>query len=177
MPKDWFVVENFLSDKACEELIARGEALGFEGATIDAAGGPLTDHNVRNNDRVIFDDMSLAQQLWPALAQQCGGYAPGWLASGINERFRMYRYEVGQVFKWHRDGYYRRNERERSGLTFIVYLNDGFGGGHTDFEAHSVAPKSGMALCFRHELLHQGAPLTSGQKYVLRSDIMYLEPE
>ena len=30
-----------------------------------------------------------------------------------------------------------------------------------------------MALIFEHELLHEGAAVTAGRKYVLRSDVMY----
>jgi prolyl 4-hydroxylase len=30
-----------------------------------------------------------------------------------------------------------------------------------------------MALLFDHYLLHAGAPLVAGVKYVLRSDVMY----
>ena len=30
-----------------------------------------------------------------------------------------------------------------------------------------------MALLFQHRLLHEGAEVTAGVKYVVRSDIMY----
>jgi hypothetical protein len=30
-----------------------------------------------------------------------------------------------------------------------------------------------MALCFVHELAHEGATVIRGRKYVLRSDVMY----
>jgi hypothetical protein len=30
-----------------------------------------------------------------------------------------------------------------------------------------------MALIFEHQLLHEGAAVTQGRKYVLRSDVMY----
>ncbi len=36
----------------------------------------------------------------------------------------------------------------------------------------TVVPRRGMALLFRHHLLHEGATVTSGRKYVLRSDVM-----
>ncbi|NJK69739.1 MAG: hypothetical protein HC941_27420 [Microcoleus sp. SU_5_3] len=37
----------------------------------------------------------------------------------------------------------------------------------------SIIPATGMALCFRHELQHEGDRIISGRKYVLRSDVMY----
>ena len=37
----------------------------------------------------------------------------------------------------------------------------------------AVVPEQGMALVFVHAVLHRGAPVTRGRKYVLRSDVMY----
>jgi hypothetical protein len=36
-----------------------------------------------------------------------------------------------------------------------------------------VKPKPGMTLVFQHELWHEGAPVTRGRKYVLRTDVLY----
>lgn len=61
----------------------------------------------------------------------------------------------------------------------MVYLNDDFAGGTTDFYGDdelpraSIRPKRGMALVFVHAQLHEGAPVISGRKYVLRTDVMY----
>jgi len=46
-------------------------------------------------------------------------------------------------------------------------------GGATNFKDISIKPETGMALIFKHELLHEGAKVTAGLKYVLRSDVMY----
>ena len=43
----------------------------------------------------------------------------------MNERLRFYRYDIGQQFDWHYDGYFERDNGERSYLTLMVYLNDG----------------------------------------------------
>lgn len=55
----------------------------------------------------------------------------------------------------------------------MVYLNEGYEGGATRFEAAKVMGKAGMALLFQHGLIHEGAEVTQGVKYVLRSDVMY----
>ena len=96
-------------------------------------------------------------------------------AVGLNERFRCYRYEPGQRFAPHRDGYFERNDRERSLLTFMIYLNDDFSGGETAFLSYgcSAKPRVGTALLFQHLLDHEGCVVRSGVKYVLRSDVMY----
>jgi len=67
----------------------------------------------------------------------------GRVASGLNERLRFYRYDPGQKFDWHQDGYYERENGERSQFTFMVYLNDGFGGGGTSF----VDRMGGCSIC------------------------------
>ena len=95
-------------------------------------------------------------------------------AIGLNEMLRFYKYSPGQRFKMHRDGSYIRNETEFSYYTFMVYLNDDYEGGQTKFDSGEfVNPKKGTALIFEHSLRHEGARLTQGSKYVLRSDIMY----
>ena len=60
-----------------------------------------------------------------------------------------------------------------SRLTFKIYLNDGFDGGETLFEDVTVEPATGMALVFRHPLLHEGGEIFAGRKSVLRTDVMY----
>jgi len=58
-------------------------------------------------------------------------------------------------------------------LTFLLYLNDGYEGGDTQFRWETVKPESGMLLVFPHNQSHQGAEIAAGTKYVLRSDVMY----
>ena len=55
-----------------------------------------------------------------------------WELVGLNERFRYYRYDVAERFAPHLDGAFTR-EGEQSQLTFMLYLNDGFAGGETNF--------------------------------------------
>ena len=67
---------------------------------------------------------------------------------------------------WREDGLASR-------LTLLVYLNDGFTGGDTDFREFRVKPEAGAALLFVHDTWHEGAAIEAGTKYVLRSDVMY----
>ena len=92
---------------------------------------------------------------------------------GLNERFRFYRYDPGEQFAPHTDGCFRRDNGEESLLTFMIYLNEGCEGGETNFGEVRIVPKTGMTLIFDHYLLHEGAAVVSGRKYVLRSDVMY----
>ncbi len=44
---------------------------------------------------------------------------------------------------------------------------------YEDLPNIAVIPVTGMVLCFVHDLVHEGALIIQGRKYVLRSDIMY----
>ncbi len=170
---DIFTLSGFLSAVECEEYVRFSEARGFGDAPVSTSFGQVMMKDVRNNSRVMVDDPVLAQLVWDRAAP----YVPGMLARhraiGVNERFRFYRYDVGQTFRWHRDGYFERPNRERSRLTLMIYLNDDFEGGHTRFEDAIICPAAGMALFFAHHLLHEGAVITRGRKYVMRTDVTY----
>lgn len=178
---DVFVVDGFFSPEECREYIDRAERIGFSEATVNGPSGAYVNKGMRDNERVILDDFSLASALWARLAE----FVPendDWVANGLNERFRFYRYDAGQQFDWHFDAPWAAHGRQ-SRLTFMVYLNDGFEGGATELfgETQSpvvVAPKAGTALVFNHNILHRGAPVLSGRKYVVRSDVMtFIRPD
>jgi 2OG-Fe(II) oxygenase superfamily len=168
-----FTIDSVLTTDECHALVARAESVGFEIATINASEGPRVDAKVRNNDRVIVDDHSLARDIWERVRDRIPPLRGGRQVRGLNERFRFYRYAPGQKFAWHSDGPFQRENGEMSLLTFMIYLNGGYRGGQTRFEWTEVAGKQGMALVFDHGLMHEGAQLTEGMKYVLRSDVMY----
>lgn len=174
-PEFALTVAKLLSIDECQALIQDSEARGYEPAPITTARGFEMRPDVRSNTRVMYDDHALAERLWQRLhAHVPWGWPPPWVATGLNERFRVYRYEPGQCFRWHFDGAFERSPTERSMCSVLVYLNDGFEGGTTDFHrGPSVAPVCGTALIFTHAQLHQGASPTRGRKYVLRTDIMY----
>ena len=171
--QDIWTVRNFLSQEECDGLIAQAEAKGFEPATINAQGRSRRDEDVRNNDRVILDDVALAASLWTRAREHVPPFLAGRQAVGLNERFRFYRYAAGQQFKGHIDGSFLRPTGEQSLLTFMIYLNDGYRGGETAFQSVVVAPSCGLALIFAHALFHEGRAIVEGHKYVLRTDVMF----
>lgn len=180
-------IEDVISRGACDELIARSERMGFQPAPITTSRGFVMAPEIRDNTRVMLDDRLLAASLWRRLAEADAvpKVRGRWHAIGLNERFRFYRYERGQRFRWHRDGAFVRSSTERSHLTLLLYLNDppmlnakSDEGGATQFDLGgvnlSVEPKAGRVLLFEHEVRHQGAPVIEGRKYVLRTDVMYI---
>ena len=92
-----FAVSDFISGARCDEMIARAEQTGFDEATINTPHGAVRATDVRNNDRVIADDPALAAELWALAAPHVPSPFNNRKAVGLNERFRFYRYEVGQL--------------------------------------------------------------------------------
>lgn len=168
-----YTVSELFSPERCDELIALSEDMGYADAPITTMHGPVMRPDIRDNQRVILDDYELADEIWDLVRPYSRDSFVGCDAVGVNERFRFYRYDVGQLFDWHRDGAFTRTHREQSRFTLIFYLNDNFEGGNTDFTHDTVAPERGAGLFFHHPHLHRGAPVMAGRKYVLRTDIMY----
>ena len=171
--QDAVSIYELMSREECESCIARAEHVGFEPAPVHSSQGDVRNASVRNNERVIFDDPSFAELFWKRMKGTVPPLIGKWRACGLNERFRVYRYEKYQQFRKHSDGSFRRSETEESRLTFMVYLNQEFQGGFTDFGAFKVWPETGMGLWFKHGLTHEGAMVLDGVKYALRSDVMY----
>lgn len=168
-----FTIPSVLTPDECQAYIALTEARGYEPAPITTGNGFIMRPEIRNNTRVIIDDIERADELWQRVRHEIPAFMDGRQAIGLNERFRFYRYDPGERFAPHCDGAFRRENGELSLLTFMIYLNDQFLGGATNFSNASIEPETGMALVFVHPLLHEGAAVTSGRKYVLRSDVMF----
>jgi prolyl 4-hydroxylase len=103
-----------------------------------------------------------------------------------SEGIQAQRYDVGQQFKGHTD-YFEPGtseygefggDRGNRTWTFMVYLNEGMGGGGTKFFAidHTFVPKKGQAVIWNNlnpdgtpnpGTLHSGEPVTSGHKLII----------
>jgi hypothetical protein len=174
-----FTIDDVLSPGHCAQLVDRIDSLNPTVAPITTAAGFVMRPDIRNNERVMFDDVALAKDLFDRIASSLPTPLSNMTPVGANERFRCYRYKPGMRFAPHYDGAFARDEQEISLLTYIVYLNEGFEGGETNFLDFDVTtvPKTGTALLFQHQMLHEGCSVRSGTKYVLRSDVMYRRAE
>lgn len=172
-----WTVENFFTPEECQEWIDFAESVGFDDAPINVGfGAEAIVDNIRNNERAMIDDEEKAIRLWQRARKLVPQTIDNYVAVGLNERLRFYRYERSQKFAWHADGSFVKSDRVRSLLTFMIYLNEDFLGGETVFvgaRRTEIVPKTGMMLAFKHEIVHEGAVVREGRKYVLRSDIMF----
>ncbi len=170
-PSIW-TIPHFLSENECRQLIGFAEGFGFEEATVGLSSGARLMKGVRDNFRAEVDDDALANRLWAPIQDEFPATFEGIVPVGLNPHFRFYRYENGQKFKRHIDGRQKVGVLE-SRVTFMIYLNANFEGGATAFDEVSIQPETGTALLFVHELKHEGCPVESGKKYVLRSDVLF----
>jgi hypothetical protein len=128
-----------------------------------------------------------------------------WRLNSLNPCFRLCKYNPSGHFGPHYDGDYIIDPIDHRSLkTFMIYLNHssaceeegGFVGGETNFSSShdmyfdserqiycsppesifaSLAAERGDCLVFDHHILHEGAQVKSGKKYIMRSDVMYLK--
>lgn len=170
-----FTLSKVFSDSECNKLIQYAEETGFDTTTMDDLV-PDVEH-YRVNDRLFLTDTKLADRLYkcirhqlPETVQSCD---KNWEPYRVCETFRIYKYDHEQYFKWHEDGYERFSEVEETFLTLLIYLNDDFDDGITQFPWDKVAPEKGMALLFPHNIRHRATSPKGGVKYVLRSNVSF----
>ena len=146
-----------------------------------------SDHRVEQlstRKRLVFDSKVLSDLFWQRLEPHypfrthVDEFGAEWHASGVNNRFRLVRYDTGDQFSAHEDGFWQETWDCRSFATAMVYLNDvaHSNGGSTLFHDLQVQlrPTEGLLVSFLVDgLIHCGEPLDGGQKYLLRTDVMY----
>lgn len=180
------ILHGSLTLDECRAVIDATEKVGYENAKAYCFM-----YNNRWNDRFMADDTQLAEFLWERVKDytptRVDAFDRTWEVDGLNSRFRFCKYIGGQghYFGAHTDGMYTADLDHRSLFTCMFYLNGGddFKGGLTNFIDHntrkvtySVKPFPGLCVIFRQvdiRTYHEGTKVTSGLKYIMRTDVMY----
>jgi hypothetical protein len=175
------VVEKFASREVCDWLIARGQP-HLEAATVfDPVTGLRRPSEGRSNSAFAFDIFAMDivfAVLWERIGRATG------LAHGM-EAPNILHYAVGQRYEPHFDFIEAKDSGDAALLTrgaqrvitFLLYLNDDYDGGETDFPALGWKYKSakGDAMFFwsvnrlgqpDRRTLHTGRAPTRGEKWV-----------
>ena len=174
-PLVW-TVDDALPADLCADYVRRMRAGSAEVAPIVGRhGGAEIDLEVRNNTRVMWDDPDEANSLLERVVATVPPVLLDMKLAGANPRLRLYRYCPGERHGVHWDTVVELAGGIRSLLTLVFYLNDDFTGGETDFPEldREVEPRTGRALLFQHRVLHEATEVQSGEKFVLRTDVLY----
>ena len=173
----------FLSPRACDWLIARARAQVAPALVYDPASGGARREAARSNSAAefAFTDLDVVLAVVRARIAVTVGVPPGAL-----EPIQVLHYAVGQTFERHYDfldtsvaGYAAEVARAGQRIaTFLVYLNDAYEDGETDFPMVGLTFKGrpGDALMFANvdpggrpdrQTLHAGLPPSAGEKWLL----------
>ena len=172
-------VFNMFDPMYCDQYIAMAEKRGFEESKVNTYGVQVENKSIRNNSRMFFESPGMAHMLWGILKNHIPKEYEGKKLTRIGDYFRIYKYEAGQYFKAHKDGSVEL-PGEASLLTMLIYLSDSEAGTtlmpygpSQEWAYKKIECTKGKILIFDHGLWHKGDTVTSGAKYVLRTDIFY----
>ena len=196
LPKvEALVVRHVLTPIECMEWIQLAEREGFQRSNWNAmfAG---------KRKRVVMNSDALAERVWekigslltPRIHDAASTNSFSFTGDAINIRSGIYyptrvnpfcrfsKYDVGDEFRIHTDTCYACDENDTGFCTVLLYLNGDMRGGETvmvpnsdwdSTEKVTITPEPGLVLVFYHMQPHAGLEVTSGCKYIMRTDVMY----
>jgi len=157
-----FLLRNLLSSAECDDIIRQAECFGMRDTGYN--------HQFRVNDRVSVMGEDLGELLFeraqpflmdvvvPECQKPPQGVSTGmlkglWKPTGLNPCIRVCKYSPRGFFRAHHGGGFYVGNRHHSMKTFMIYLNDGFEGGVTNFYSeHQPHYKRGMPEYVIHSL-------------------------
>lgn len=200
-----FLLHHLLTKNECEGIIAVSQPYI---KPVDH----LFEQKYRKSNRALIRAPLLARELYQRIAPHlvgedyknriplCFGQDGVWVPLGLNDCFKVTRYDVGGLFDAHRDGPWIPREDQASIYTVVIYLNEDFLGGITEldqthynhslekreqslgphgirarrfgYQTTGVTPVQGSCLMFNHDMWHSGHPVSSGVKYILRTELI-----
>lgn len=204
-----FFIDDVLSEDEADALAACGESIFALNGHSRMAPGIQTPPGMRQNMAAHwYPSAQEAQRFLGPLYERFRHLVPPTLGGTplhdtLNEKIAIFKYDVGDQFKRHTDGFFPGQgcneqgdgvdswEGVQSGMSILLYLNgesDGIVGGHTrlwsaDGSRHvDVAPRKGRALFFRHgyghdSVMHAGGVVEAGSepKMIARINLLYGE--
>jgi hypothetical protein len=177
------VIEHFASPEECQWLIARAASGGLQRAKVYRSSSTAQVAETRTNREMSFTIFNADVVL--SLIRDRISAAVGSPVSHF-EIAKLLHYSPGEQFALHADFIEAKTPdlarelaaRGQRSATFLIYLNDGYEGGATQFPRLSWQYRGGRgdALLFSnvdesgapdYDTIHAGMPPTSGSKWVL----------
>jgi hypothetical protein len=176
--KGGFVLSGVLTPAECRVLRDAAETLGFRPDHPLVAEKPTGIDSCEwfvDNDSILAPVYARVRAFLPPPPLKTSTATASMVCTGLNARWRFFRYAESAVYRPHIDGSWpeSRLDKEtgayvsctdthtdaaRSYYTFLIYLNDDFEGGETVFyygandqngmAARGVTPRQGSVVCF-----------------------------
>jgi prolyl 4-hydroxylase len=161
------------SPAECRYLAVLGTPWLERARILDLAGEGRMDEKVRDAQSCSIPN--LAEDLIVQAINRCIARATG-TETGWGEPLNILKYTPGQQYRPHHDGTGSDNVSVRT-LTALIWLNDQFEGGETDFPKINVRVRGGVGdmLVFKNvrddgsfdeRMIHAGLPVTEGVKWM-----------
>ena len=186
LEKDVGIFENFLSDDECDAFIAlydnrdkkglvynRQDSEGVDGLIKMDTALSVSLSDVFGNEKINKLNNDFVDNFWDNGVNKYGKYYPSLLQ--IDKKLWGYKIQktlAGEGYHvWHCEDS-SPNHTTRI-LTYIIFLNDDFTGGETEFlhKNMRVTPKKGTLAIFpaNYTHTHRGNPPLTGEKYIMTS--------
>ncbi len=175
-------IDGFISPPFCDWLVKRAQPLMARAETLDKAHGGQRTEAIRTGSAMNFNCVRSDMPLLILRARMAA--ATGLTTAGM-EPSAVLHYTAGQQYRPHFDfldprlPFYAEEVAARGQrvLTFLMYLNDSYDGGETEFPALDwrLKGRKGDALVFWNverdgaidaKTLHAGLPLRAGEKFL-----------
>jgi len=204
-----FVLNDVLTVAECQQFRRAAGVAGYTadkavptGGEIDGGGGKYDTEGLAQLEWLV--DSSIMEPIWERIGALLPQELGGGRVTGLNARWRFFKYSQGSVYRPHVDGAWPGSglidgeyvfdafQDRWSRLTCLFYLNEDFEGGSTTFytpsvstlgviEARGVKPRTGSVLFFPHgdtagALVHEGGLVLTGEKSVIRTEVLYSKP-
>eukprot|EP01060_Flectonema_neradi_P034394 TRINITY_DN6025_c0_g1_i5.p1 TRINITY_DN6025_c0_g1~~TRINITY_DN6025_c0_g1_i5.p1 ORF type:complete len:325 (+),score=56.53 TRINITY_DN6025_c0_g1_i5:55-1029(+) len=208
-----FLQRQLLTTDECQAICEAAEAHAGGLSRVELCGGKN-----RICNRVAFRSTQLDKILWNRVSKHLDvifitpensdlflsrGMEGKWKPTGLSGVYRVVKYTSGGHIAPHFDGEFVASKESRSIKTILIYLNEGYEEGRTNFLDHrdddiglryfqtangatqaspddiiaSVPIETGIGVVFDAKMLHEGTTLKSGTKWLLRADIVYTRIE
>jgi hypothetical protein len=177
------VIDGFATPEECDWIMARAQGRLGPAMVLDKQTGREKTHPDRTNKAIELDVPAMDVVIQIVRARIAAATN---LPLPVFEPAQVMHYSVGEEFRPHYDfltgdaeGWAAQLERYGQRIaTFLLYLNDDFEGGATDFPSIGLSHRGGKgdALFFANvdgagapdrKTLHAGRPPARGQKWIL----------
>ena len=173
-------IKNFLTGDECLELIEMINDNNHPSSVVEAGEDISKVSSTRTSSTCNLDPSNeTVKKLHEKISNFLGIEMPK------GEQLQGQLYEEGQYFRPHQD-FFTGSAYDKHCLhsgnrtdTFMIYLNEDFEGGGTDFPRLNitVSPETGKAVHWKNMIngecqesaMHEGMPITKGRKYIITS--------